>query len=191
VKKITVVGAGALGSHVVLYLRNQEASLRVIDFDRVEMKNTMSQFHGRPSVGKLKTESLAKGMQFFFGLKVEVVPTKLVANNTKELLGKADLLIDCLDNGEARRLVQGFARENKVACLHGALSADGTFGKAEWDETFAIDDAASAGAATCENGEHLPFIGITAAYVAQAAQEFVRNGKKIGFAVSTGGAIRI
>lgn len=187
--KITLVGVGALGSHVALFLRN-EGDLKVIDFDRVEQKNVLSQLHGKPGVGKNKVQSIQQTMNFLFGLKVDGVSNKLVADNVDQLLGGADLIIDCLDNAAARILVQTFARKNKVPCLHGALSADGMFGRVVWDEHFVIDTEANAGAATCEGGEHLPFIGAVSALLARAAQEFVTKSKKIGFEVHPGGVTR-
>jgi molybdopterin/thiamine biosynthesis adenylyltransferase len=188
-KTVVVVGVGALGSHVVQALRNVDATIRVIDFDRVEQKNVASQFHGKPNVGKAKVASLQQTMQFLFGTKIETVPHKLVADNVKELLGKADLVLDCLDNGASRRLVQKFVRETKIACLHGALDSQGSFGRIVWDERFKIDDESSGGAATCEDGAFLPFITVVAAHLAYSAQRFLKDGRKVGFEVSPGGSI--
>lgn len=187
---VVVVGVGALGSHVVQLLRNAGASIRVVDFDRVEQRNVASQFHGKPSIGKAKVVSLQQTMQFLFGVKIDAVPHRLVADNARELLGKADLVIDCLDNGASRRVVQELARAANIACVHGALAADGSFGRVVWDEDFVIDDEPAAGAATCENGEHLPFIALTAAYLARAAQAFLKSGERCGFHVHPGGANR-
>lgn len=186
-KTVTIVGVGALGSHVVPLARGFGVQLRVIDFDRVEQKNTQSQFHGKSSVGKPKVLSVQQTMQFLWGLKVETVPHKLIADNVKQLLGGSELVIDCLDNGAARRLVQDFVRKEKLACLHGALAADGSFGRVVWDEQFKIDDESAGGAATCEDGRHLPFISVVSSYIAYAAQGFLANGKKTGFQVSTAG----
>jgi len=188
-KIVTIVGVGALGSHLVPLLRNVGAQLRVVDFDRVEQKNTQSQFHAKSSVGKTKVLALQQAVQFFWGLKVETVPHKLVESNSKEVLGKSDLLIDCLDNGAARRVVQGFARANSIPCLHGALAANGGFGRVVWDENFVIDDESGTGAATCEDGAHLPFISITSSYLAHSAKEYLVHGRKIGFQVMPTGAI--
>jgi molybdopterin/thiamine biosynthesis adenylyltransferase len=185
-KIVTIVGVGALGSHVVPLLRN-EAQLRIIDFDRVEQKNTQSQFHAKSSVGKPKVLAVQQTMQFLWGLRVETIPHKLIEGNAKELLSKADLIIDCLDNGAARRVIQGFVRANKVACLHGALAADGTFGRVVWDGDFKIDDETAGGAATCEDGRHLPFIAVAASYIAYSAQRFLTTGKKIGYQISPSG----
>ena len=189
--KITIIGVGALGSHLVQALRNEEVTLKVIDFDRVEMRNVASQFHFKNAVGKKKTEALKQAMQFCYGCKLETVGNKLTADNVEQLLGDAHLLIDCLDNGEARRLVQGFARANGVPCLHGALAAEGGFGRVIWDSDFVIDDEGGAGAPTCEDGEFLPFIMLTAAYLAHAAQRFIRGGRRMGYSISPAGVERI
>jgi hypothetical protein len=211
VKTITIVGVGALGSHVAMLLRNADAQLRVIDFDRVEQKNTQSQFHGRPHNGKLKVDSLKATMNLLWGSKLQTLSAKLVENNVDELLKGSDLVIDCLDNGAARRLVQGYVRRSPYAiplkfvdgkavesqgvfmlpCLHGALSAQGDFGRVVWDEKFVIDDEGAQGQATCEDGAFLPFIAIVSAYIARSAQVFLAEGEKVGFIVKPDGALRV
>lgn len=184
-KKVVVVGVGALGSHVCQFLRN-EADLKVIDFDRVETKNVLSQFHARNSVGKNKVQSLQQVVNFLWGVKIEGVPHKLVVDNAQQILGKPDLILDCLDNGEARRIIQGYVRDNDIPCLHGALAADGVMGRIVWDEDFVIDDE-SAGAATCEDGAHLPFIGVVSSTLALAAQTYLASEKKLGFQLTPRG----
>jgi len=188
---ITVVGVGALGSHLVQFIRNLNAKVVIIDYDRVEMKNTQSQLHGKPGVGKLKTDSLKQTMQFLFGTNMVTLPRKLVDNNVNELLKGATLVVDCLDNGAARRLVQGYARANNVPCVHGGLAADGSFGIVMWDENFKIDDEPEGGAATCEDGRFLPFIAIASAFLAKSVQSFIETGKKESFHVYPTGAKKI
>ena len=178
---ITIIGVGALGSHVAQFLRNA-CELKLVDHDRVEAKNLTSQFHGKPGVSKNKVQALSATLQLLWGLKVTGVPHKLTSDNADQLLSGADLLIDCLDNGEARRIVQKYARAHNIPCLHGALAADGGFGRSIWDESFTIDEA-SAGAATCENGDFLPFIALVSSYIARSAQEFLASGRKVGFEI--------
>lgn len=190
-KTVTIVGAGALGSHAALLLRSEQVHLRVIDFDRVERKNVLSQFHGVKTVGKSKVQALQQTLQFLFGLRIEAVPHRLRADNREALLGGADLLVDALDNLEARAEVSAFARRHHVPCLHGALAPDGGFGRVIWDEHFAPDPEGEAGAATCEDGAHLPFIGAVAAHLALAAQVFLRSGEKVGFQVSPRGVTAV
>lgn len=190
-RTIVIVGVGALGSHAALLLRNVEAKMKVIDFDRVEQKNTMSQFHTRMGVGRNKAQALAQSFQGLFGLRIEAVPHKLTADNAEALLGGADLILDCLDNGEARRVVQKLARAQGVPCLHGALAADGQLGRVVWDEHFQIDDEPGEGAATCEDGEHLPFIAMVSARLAHSAQAFLDSGQKLSFQLFPAGQVSL
>ena len=194
-KNIVIVGVGALGSHVVQFIRNLNVNINIIDYDHLERKNTMSQFHAKTNVGKNKTLSIQQTMNFLFGIKINVNSNKLVEGNVKQLLegtqGKTDLIIDCLDNAAARQIVQNFVRANNIPCLHGALSAaDNSFGRVVWDENFKID-VESPGVATCENGNELPFIAITSAYIAQAVKLFIETGNKSGYQISPGGSLKI
>lgn len=200
-QKIVIVGVGALGSNVALLLRNVEVQkattvedafrLIAIDFDRVAHKNTLAQFHGKASIGKNKALSLQQSLNFLFGIKIDAVPHKLTQDNAQILLQGAALVIDCLDNGASRRVVQSFARELRIPCLHGALAADGSIGRAVWDDKFQIDDESGDGA-TCEDGEHLPFIGMVSAYIARAAQEFLKSGRQMSYQVlSRSSSIRL
>jgi molybdopterin/thiamine biosynthesis adenylyltransferase len=181
-KKVIIVGVGALGSHVTLLLRNLGFKLVAIDFDRVEQKNTLAQFHGKTTLGKNKALALQQSLNFLFGVRIDAVPHKLVQDNVRALLQDAALVIDCLDNGPSRCTVQAFVRELKIPCLHGALAANGTIGRVVWDDKFAIDDNDGAGA-TCEDGEHLPFIGLVSAHIARAAQQFLKSQQQMSFQV--------
>ena len=187
---VTIIGVGDLGSHLVQFLRGEDVKLKVIDFDRVEQRNIWSQFHGKPHVGKLKVEAIFQTMKFLYGTQILKVSNKVTKDNVNPVLADADLIVDCLDNGEARRLVQDYARARERACIHGALAADGAFGRVVWDADFVIDDESTEGAATCEGGEFLPFIAITSAYLARAVQVFLKDGKKVGYTISNSGAIR-
>jgi predicted ThiF/HesA family dinucleotide-utilizing enzyme len=188
---IVIVGVGALGSHLVQFIRNEKVDIRIIDFDRVEQKNVMSQFHGKPGVGKNKVAALQQTMDFLFKRQLAVVSNKLVADNIDVLMKGATLVVDCLDNGASRKLVQDYVRKHNLPCLHGALAPGGEFGRAIWDEKFVIDSEVGAGAVTCEDGEFLPFIALTAGFMARSIQLFLKEEKKIGFSISPVGVIAI
>lgn len=188
---IVIVGVGALGSHLVPLLRNEKVAIKIVDFDRIEQKNVASQFHAKTTVGKAKVVGLAQTLQFLFGQKVEGIPHRVTVDNVKQILGGAHLVIDCLDNGASRRLIQDAVRATNTPCLHGALAADGGFGRIVWDEHFQIDDESAVGAPTCEGGEHLPFVALASAYLARSAQTFLRQQKKVGYQVSPAGAMAI
>lgn len=177
-KKVTIVGVGALGSHVALLARNWKVNFHLVDFDRVEQKNTQGQFHTKMGLRQNKAQALAKSFQGLWGMKVETTPHKLTADNVEVVLGSSDLVIDCTDNAEARRLIQTFVKDKGIPCLHGALSADGDFARALWTEEFTADEEGEPGQATCEDGENLPFHGGAAFVITQAAQAFLKTGTK-------------
>jgi molybdopterin/thiamine biosynthesis adenylyltransferase len=192
-QKIVIVGVGALGSHLVQFLRNLDLQkvkgstdvykLVMVDFDRVEQKNTLAQFHTKSGVGKNKAQGLQQTLNFLFGIRVDAVPHKLTKDNVRTLLDGAALVLDCLDNGASRRVVQAFVRELSIPCLHGALAANGSIGRVVWDDRFQIDEEGEGERATCEDGEHLPFIGLVSAYLARSAQEFLTSGRQMSFQV--------
>lgn len=188
--KIVIVGVGALGSHLVLLGRNWAASFVAIDFDRVEQKNVASQFHTKMGVGKNKGAALQQAMQGMFGLRIEAVPHKLGPDNADTLLSGADLVLDCVDNTPTRTLIQESARRLSIPCLHGAIAADGSYARLMWDGAFVPDEGAE-GEATCEDGEHLPFVALTAARMAALVQEWLTSQKQRSIHLHPNGMIEV
>ena len=176
--RIVICGVGALGSTAVQYLRNVDAELRLVDFDRVESKNLTAQAYVKQSLGKNKAEALKLQLWNLWSVKAEAMNVKVVAENVAEVCAGADLVVDCFDNRAGREVLSAHARASKVPLLHAALSGDGRFGLVRWDERFVPDAEDQAGQATCEGGEHLPFIGLLSAALARAIQDFVRDGKR-------------
>lgn len=188
---IVIVGVGALGSHAALALRNVD-KLKLIDFDTIEQKNVLAQFHSRMSVRHNKAQSLARNLSGIFGVKeISHIPHKLTSDNIEVLFGDADLVIDCTDNIAARDLIQHYVKENSIPCLHGALSADGAFARIIWTEIFQGDVEEEEGQATCEDGEQLPFFMSVGSFIAIEAQRFLSSGKKQSFQMTTSGIIRL
>lgn len=188
---IVIIGAGALGSHVALFLRNENVPITVVDFDRVEQKNILAQFHTKMGLRKNKAKALQQSLAGLFDAHIYPVPHKLTIDNVDTVLDDASLVIDCTDNIEARNLIQGFVTDVDTPCLHGALSADGTFARVMWAEDFVADAEGEDGEATCIDGEHLPFFAAAAAYLAIEAQRFLATGKKQSFQLTPAGLVRL
>lgn len=172
---ITIIGVGALGSHVAMLLRNYD--LKLVDFDKIEQKNLQAQFHSKMGLRKNKAQSLAQMLQGMFGVKVHTVPHKLTVTNAGSLIEGSELVIDCTDNLAARMNIQDFTKDY-IPCLHGAVSADGTFARIVWTEHFQPDAEGEDGEATCEDGEALPFFALSASLIAIEAQSFLKTEKK-------------
>ena len=187
--KITIIGLGALGSHAAIALRNV-GGLKLVDFDRVEQKNTLSQFHTKMGQGRNKAQAIAQAMQGFWGVKVETVPHKVTDDNAEVILGGSDLVLDCTDNIAARTCIKGFCDAKSIPLLHAAMSADGTFAQVVWTEDFEAD-AETGDGATCEDGENLPFHLLVGSFIAQTAKDFLDKGRKRNFQISPSGVIRV
>lgn len=190
---ITIVGVGALGSHVALFLRNSKQRIRIVDFDRVEQKNTQAQVHTIMSLGKNKAHSLGQALFGMFGIKVDAIPVRVADTNVEVLLKDSELVIDCTDNLAARDVIQRFCTVSspQIPCLHGALSASGDFARIVWTEHFTADAEGKDGEATCIDGEHLPFFALAASHIALSAQRFLKTGTKQSFQISPTGVLRI
>lgn len=176
--RIIFCGVGAIGSTAALLCRNLEATLAFIDFDRVESKNLLAQAYVKPSVGKNKAEALKLQLLNLHGVKAESFGVRLTRDNVEALCRGGDLLVDCFDNQDSRLLLSEYARKAGKPLVHGAVSADGNFGLVRWDERFAPDSEDTAGQATCEGGAHLPLLGLLAATLARAVQDYMKHGVK-------------
>jgi hypothetical protein len=176
--RLLFCGVGALGSHAATLCRTLGAEIALVDFDRVETKNLLSQAFTRQAVGKNKADALRLQLRTFYGVETAAYPVRLTAQNVAEVAAGADLLVDCLDNVASRLIVLEHARTTATASVHAGLAADGTFGLVRWGERFTPDAEDAEGQATCEGGEHLPFIGLLAAALAGAVRDFVRDGAR-------------
>jgi hypothetical protein len=179
-----------VGSTAAVLCRNLDATLRLIDFDRVESKNLLAQAYVKQSVGKNKATALKLQLGNFHRVKAEAFGVRLTAQNAAELLDEADLLVDCFDNFEGRSLLSDYARGPDKPLVHAALAGDGSFGLVRWDARFTPDREDAEGQATCEGGEHLPMIALLASTLARAVQDFVARGEQHDSMVSLSGSAR-
>jgi len=184
--KVLFCGVGALGSTAATLCRTLPVTLALADFDRVEAKNLLSQAFTRQAVGKNKAEALRLQLRTFYGVEAHAYPVRLTAENIATVATGADLLVDCLDNIAGRRTVLEHAASTGTPSVHAGLSGDGTFGLVRWGERFVPDAEDEPGQATCEAGEHLPFIGLVSATLATVVADFVRHGTRRDRLVTAG-----
>jgi molybdopterin-synthase adenylyltransferase len=189
--RVVFCGVGALGSTAAVLCRSLGAELRLVDFDRVESKNLSAQAYVKQSLGKNKAEALKMQLWNFWAVKAEALPVRVVAENVAEVCAGAQLVVDCFDNRAGREVLSAHARAAGIPLVHAALSGDGSFGIVRWDERFTADAEDQAGQATCEGGEHLPFIGVLGAALARAIQDFVKEGARRDAMVSLNGVTTV
>lgn len=113
---VIVVGAGALGSPVLLYLAAAGAGrLGVVDSDAVELSNLHRQpLHFSPDIGLPKAgNAVVKLSALNPELLVEAYPVRLEPGNAEAIVMGADAVVDCSDSFETRYLV------NDACCAQG------------------------------------------------------------------------
>ena len=127
--KVLVVGAGGLGSPLVLYLAAAGiGTIGVVDDDTVSLSNLQRQvLHTTDRVGRPKVDSAVTAIRAL-DPAIRLVPhqTRLNAGNVGALIEPYDLVADATDNFDARFLLNDacyFARKTLVSGA--ALRFDG------------------------------------------------------------------
>ena len=125
--RVLVIGAGGLGSPVLLYLAAAGVgTIGIIDDDRVTIDNLQRQVaHTTASSGRLKVDSAAEAIRNINPLvTVETHAARLTADNALDLISRYDIVADGSDNFATRYLVSDacyFARKPLVYAALGAL----------------------------------------------------------------------
>src|SRR3954469_4004677 len=119
---VLVIGAGALGSPVALYLAGAGVGrLGIADSDIVEVSNLHRQHvHFSPDIGVPKVESAAAKLRFLNpDVLVEPYQVRLDAENAPGLVEGQDLVVDCSDSFATRYAV------NAACCAAGINLVEG------------------------------------------------------------------
>ena len=116
-KRITVVGAGALGSWEAYFLKKLGVeNIRVIDRDFVELVDLPRTIYEKEDIGKPKVDALKErlGISGYFE---DLNP------GTIELMDGADLIMDATDNIYTRELINDYSVKNGIPWIYvGILS---------------------------------------------------------------------
>ena len=119
--RVLVVGAGGLGSPLILYLAAAGVgTIGIVDFDRVSLSNLQRQVaHRMADVGRPKTESARDAAAAINPeIALELHPVRLDAANAADLIARYDIVADGSDNFDTRFLVNDacyFARKTLVS----------------------------------------------------------------------------
>lgn len=122
--RILVVGAGGLGSPVLLYLAAAGVGeIGLIDDDLVDLSNLQRQIiHGESDVGSPKVESAkSKILSINSTIKVTTWNTRLSPDNAQEILQDWDVVVDGTDNIPTRYLVDDICRINHIPWIYGSI----------------------------------------------------------------------
>ncbi len=122
--RVLIVGAGGLGSPLLLYLAAAGVgAIGIIDDDRVSLDNLQRQIaHDTSNVGLSKTRSAARAVARL-NPHVEVKPytTRLMPENALEIIRNYDIVADGSDNFATRYLVNDACYFAKVPLVFAAV----------------------------------------------------------------------
>jgi molybdopterin/thiamine biosynthesis adenylyltransferase len=122
--KVLVIGAGGLGSPVLLYLAAAGVgTLGIVDDDAVDLSNLQRQvMHTTADIGRAKVTSAAESIAAINpDVKVVAHSARFNADNALDLLSGYDLVADGSDNFETRFLVNDAAYFAKMPLVSGAI----------------------------------------------------------------------
>ena len=106
--RVLVVGAGGLGSPVLLYLAAAGVgTVGIADDDRVEISNLQRQvIFTVGDVGSYKSEAAASRIQLLNPfVRTDIYTERLTSKNALEIIGSYDLVVDGTDNFATRYLL--------------------------------------------------------------------------------------
>jgi len=122
--RITLIGAGGLGSPASLYLAAAGiGTLTLIDDDRVERSNLQRQIvHTDARVGENKAESARIALSALNpSVRIDLHAYRLRAANVESLIEGSDVVIDGADNFPTRYLVDAATRRLRIPLVYGAV----------------------------------------------------------------------
>jgi len=121
---VLVAGAGGLGSFELLYLAGVGVGhIIVVDGDTVDRTNLNRQvLHWEEDIGRPKAVSAAEKIRRFNPhIIVEPVTEPITRSNVDELVSRADVVLDGLDNWEARFLLDEAAYRQGKPFIHAGV----------------------------------------------------------------------
>jgi len=123
--KVLVVGAGGLGSPLLLYLAAAGVgTLGVADDDVVSLSNLQRQIiHGTPDISRAKVESAAEAVHRINpALKVVQHRLRLDAANASALIADYDVIADGSDNFDTRYVLAEACEAAQKPLIHAAVN---------------------------------------------------------------------
>jgi adenylyltransferase/sulfurtransferase len=123
--RVLVIGAGGLGSPVILYLAAAGVgTIGIVDFDVVSLSNLQRQIaHQNRAVGEAKTRSAARTVA---ALNSDVCIVehncRITAENAADLIGAYDIVADGSDNFATRFLVNDACYFSKRTLVSAAVT---------------------------------------------------------------------
>lgn len=125
-KKIILIGCGGVGSVLgELLVRGGFLNLVLVDNDLIDDTNIQRQNFIENDIGHPKSKTLRNRLQDINkDVKVEFVLDIVDEHNISQVCDRCDLIVDCSDNFEVRKVINSFCEEkNKDWIYNGAVKS--------------------------------------------------------------------
>lgn len=122
---VFIAGAGGLGSPVAAYLAAAGVgTIRLCDSGILELSNLNRQIlYSMDDIGTKKVKAAAKNLKRLNdSITIVSLEENIDDDSIGELAGTPDLIIDCLDNFDARYVLNRFAVKKKIPMIHAGIS---------------------------------------------------------------------
>lgn len=122
--RVLVVGAGGLGSPVLQYLTGAGiGTIGIVDADTVSVSNLHRQIlHPEDHLDMNKAESAAIRLKKLNGeVTFKTYPCMLTPENAEEIIASYDFVVICVDNFQARFLINDICVEQKKPFCNGGI----------------------------------------------------------------------
>jgi hypothetical protein len=197
-KRVLILGAGALGSNLTANLASDfrnEVDITVLDFDKIEERNVQAgtQFYMPNQIGQFKVDALQYNIYQWFGKEIKTRNEQFSGHST---FGDYNLVIDCFDNQASRALIQKLwngvefvkTKIGKVeleknnltdvfSLLHCGFSPKMTF-EISWAENYEVPEDSKNPVDICEMQGAASFIKTVAGVAGTAVGSFLNEEKK-------------
>ena len=123
--KVLVIGAGGLGSPVILYLAAAGVgTIGIADFDAVSLSNLQRQIaHRTADIGRLKTDSARdNALALNPHVTINLVKEKLTPANAAAVIAPYDIVADGTDNFDTRLLIADTCYAEKKTVVSAAVA---------------------------------------------------------------------
>lgn len=121
---VFIAGAGGLGSPVAIYLAAAGVGcLRICDCEKPELSNLNRQvLHTEEDIGKNKALSAKETIgKINPHVKVENLSDKIERENIAQLVGNAQIIVDCMDNFPTRHILNEYAVQAGFPFVHAGV----------------------------------------------------------------------
>lgn len=179
-ERVTVIGAGGIGSPTVLSLAKMGVSqIMVYDPDLVELHNLPNQMYRFEDIGKAKVSALSEIVYSFAGVEIEGKEEKFEAQQI------SGIVISGVDSMAARKAIWNRVKYNpsvklyiearmgaEVGRIHSLKPWDPTL--VQWYESTLYDDEQATEDA-CTARAIIYNTGVIAGFIAAQLKKFVKN----------------